>query len=80
MYKVVKEALKKIEKIHVVFFKLIVNTHEMVAKTKRLMRYKRLSIIGEIPIYFHKNCKTIFYSNTVMPFSYFACDEKVNII
>ena len=32
VYKVVKEALKKSEKIHVVFFKVIVNTHEVVAK------------------------------------------------
>ena len=47
VYKVVKEALKKSEKIHVVFFQVIVNTHEVVAKSKRV-RYKRLSIIGEI--------------------------------
>ena len=47
VYKVVKEALKKSEKIHVVFFEVIVNTHEVVAKSKRV-RYKRLSIIGEI--------------------------------
>ena len=46
-YKVVKEALKKSEKIHAVFFEVIVNTHEVVAKSKRV-RYKPLSIIGEI--------------------------------
>ena len=47
VYKVVKEASKKSEKIHVVFFYVIVNTHEVVAKSKRVM-YKRLSIIREI--------------------------------
>ena len=47
VYKVVKEALKKSEKIYVVFFSVIVNTHEVVAKSKRV-RYKRLSIICEI--------------------------------
>ena len=47
MYKVVKEALKKFEKFHVVFFQVIVNTHKVVAKSKRVS-YKRLSMIGEI--------------------------------
>ena len=47
MYKVVKEALKKSETNHVVFFYVIVNTHEVVAKSKRV-KYKRLSIVGEI--------------------------------
>ena len=47
VYKVVKEAFKKCEKIHVVFFEVIVNTHKVVAKSKRV-RYKRLSLIGEI--------------------------------
>ena len=51
MYKVVKEVFKKSEKIHGVFFKVMVNTHEVVAKSKRV-RYKRSSIIDEItPIY-----------------------------
>ena len=47
MYKIIKEALKKSEKTHVVFFQVIVNTQEVVAKLKRV-RYKRLSIIGEM--------------------------------
>ena len=56
MYKVVKEVLKKSEIIHVVFFQVIVNTHEVVAKSKRVM-YKRLSIIGEITHIFKFNIK-----------------------
>ena len=47
VYKVVKEALKKSEKIHVVFFQVTVNIHKVVAKSKRV-RYKRLWIIGKI--------------------------------
>ena len=55
-YKVVKEALIKSEKIHAVFFEVIVNTHEVVAKSKRV-KYKPLSIIGEINTYFQDNIK-----------------------
>ena len=39
VYKVVKEALKKSGNIHVLFFQVIVNTHKVVAKSKRV-RYK----------------------------------------
>ena len=35
-YKVIKETLKKSERIHVVFFQVIVNTHEVVAESKRV--------------------------------------------
>ena len=41
------EALKKSENIREVFFQMVVSTHEVVAKSKRV-RYKRLLIIGEI--------------------------------
>ena len=77
VYKVVTETLKKSGKIHEVFVWVIVTTHDVVAKSKRV-RYKRLSIIGEIT-YMYKSYETLRFCIFIHCAIRF-CSKKIHLL